>query len=270
MIDSAIRAAVLVAAGTNCDRETMRAFRAAGAEPDRVRIRELVEEPSLLNRYRIVAIPGGFSYGDDLGAGNIFANEIRFLIGEEFQSFVEDGGLVLGICNGFQVLVRSGLLPGLAENRQQVTLTENDSGRFECRWVHLRVSGATSAFVSDEPAPTLFLPVAHAEGKFLTEDTGASGSDERDLLNELEERNQIIFRYTNPDGTSPSYPWNPNGAIGDVAAISDTTGRILGMMPHPERYYQKIQHPMWQRREDLGKPDGLQLFQNGVEAARST
>jgi len=268
--ENPVRAGVLVAAGTNCDRETMRAFRAAGAEAERLHIRSLVDDPDLLDRYRILSIPGGFSYGDDLGAGTIFGNELRFLIGEEFRSFVEDGGLVLGICNGFQVLVRSGLLPGGPDgDRQNVTLTDNDSGRFECRWVHLSISGDRSAFLPDDGMDALFLPVAHAEGKFLTEDATEPTSSDHNLLTELDERGQVIFRYAGPGGTAPSYPWNPNGALSDVAALSDETGQILGMMPHPERFYQPVQHPTWQRRNELETPDGLRLLQTGVETARS-
>jgi phosphoribosylformylglycinamidine synthase len=273
MTDTNIRVLVLVAAGTNCDRETIRAFRQAGAEPDRVHIRELIDDPSQLESYHIVAIPGGFSYGDDLGAGRIFGNEIRFLIGERFQQFVDRGGLVLGICNGFQVLVRSGLLPGGATTRQTVTLSDNDSDRFECRWTHLDVCSSNSAFLSDE-SETLFLPVAHAEGKFVPDqqspgsehDSYTDNGDSKDGPTFIDQ-DQVVLKYTNPDGNDVSYPWNPNGSVGNIAAISDTTGRVLGMMPHPERFYEEVQHPRWQRTEFTSRPDGLRIVRNGVEAA---
>ncbi len=276
MTNPTVRVMVLVAAGTNCDRETIRAFREAGAEPERVHIRKLIDNPSHLESYHIVSIPGGFSYGDDLGAGRIFGNEIRFLIGERFQEFVDRGGLVLGICNGFQVLVRAGLLPGGATGRQIVTLSDNDSDRFECRWTHLKVCNSNSAFLSGGKE-TLFLPVAHAEGKFVPDQHGgetgdqnhSSGSDTGNV-NNLRNRGQIVLEYTNPDGSPVHYPCNPNGSVENIAAVSDPTGRILGMMPHPERFYEPVQHPRWQRADAPLQPDGLRIVQNGVEAAART
>lgn len=273
MTDTNVRVLVLVAAGTNCDRETIRAFREAGAKPERVHIRKLIDDPSRLASYQIVAIPGGFSYGDDLGAGRIFGNEIRFLIGERFQQFVDRGGLVLGICNGFQVLVRSGLLPGGSNTGQTVTLSDNDSDRFECRWTHLDVCNSNSAFLSGDQE-TLFLPVAHAEGKFVpgerTSETGIRSDTHTGGTRNVQtiaRQNQVVLKYTNPREDGVSYPWNPNGSIGNIAAISDPTGRILGMMPHPERYYEPVQHPRWQRTNFTSRPDGLRIVRNGVEAA---
>ncbi len=264
MSENRVRVLVLVAAGTNCDRETVRAFRRAGAEAKRVHVHELIDVPEMLQHYQIITIPGGFSYGDDLGAGRIFGNEIRFLLGETVQDFVEKGGLVLGICNGFQVLVRAGLLPGFQKDRQTVTLAENDSGRFECRWTHLEVCNSTSDFLPDS-IDSLFLPVAHAEGKFIPGGNGTTRSEH--LVRILEEQSQVVLKYRSPSHEPASYPWNPNGSVHDIAAISDSTGRILGMMPHPERFYEQFQHPAWQRGQVSSPPDGLSLIQNGVEAA---
>lgn len=263
---SDVQAMVLVAAGTNCDRESLRAFREAGATAERVHVKDLRENPNLLNRYHLLCIPGGFSYGDDLGAGRIFAAELKHLLGEEVQKFVNRGGLVLGICNGFQVLVKAGLLPGWTEGKQEITLTRNDSGKFEDRWTHLRVEKSTSCFVRED-RDRYFLPVAHMEGKFVP--GGGSGNESSPVLQRLEDENQIVLRYVAPDGGKPNYPWNPNGSTGDIAAISDPSGQILGMMPHPERFYTSFQHPSWTRTPPDDEPDGLRIVKNGIQAIKN-
>ncbi len=271
-MESQVRVLVLVAAGTNCDRETIRAFRAAGAEPERVQIRKLTEETDLLSDYHIIVIPGGFSYGDHVGAGRIFASEIEHLMWEEFNRFIEKGKLILGICNGFQVLAKAGLLPGNNSREQKITLAENDSGKFEDRWVHLKVNSQTSEFITNEEEQ-VFLPVAHAEGKFVSATRRSHSSDNRpesgNVLQELKENDQIIFRYTTPDDREPEYPWNPNGSTDHIAGISDPTGRILGMMPHPERFYSSFQHPKWTRWKNKQQPDGLKIIQNGVNTIQN-
>jgi phosphoribosylformylglycinamidine synthase len=255
------RVLVLRTAGTNCDLETVHAFEVAGGAPERIHIHRLFAQPGLLDRYHILALPGGFTYGDDLGAGRILAAEIRFRLGDEVRRFVEGGKLVLGICNGFQVLVHAGILPGGAVGRGEraVTLTFNESNRFEDRWVWLEAATDRSAFV--EKGRRVFLPVAHGEGRFLVRDRG--------VLEDLEREGQVLFRYVDAQGRSCGYPGNPNGSVGGIAGITDPTGRILGMMPHPERHVHRWQHPTWTRSEN-GPPrgDGFEIFERAVETAR--
>ncbi len=258
------RVMILRACGTNCDRETAFAFAALGADADLVHVNAWLAGSVRLEDYHILAVPGGFTYGDDVMAGRILGNTLRLRLGGEIRRFVESGRLVLGICNGFQVLVRAGILPGPASpgdpwGRQTVSLVLNDSGRYEDRWVHLRLCG-DSVWTEGLPE-VIFLPVAHAEGKFVVEDP-------RDL-DRLAADRRVVFRYCGPDGAETGYPGNPNGSQGAVAAVADATGRVLGMMPHPERHFLSRQHPYWTRRprgETLGA--GASLFANGVRYVR--
>jgi phosphoribosylformylglycinamidine synthase len=255
-----VNAIVLRAAGTNCDEETAHAFELAGAAAERVHIFRLVEHPEELRSYQILAIPGGFTYGDDIAAGKILANELRFRLGSEVRRFIDDGKLVLGICNGFQVLVKAGLLPGWA-GRQEVTLTWNDTGRYEDRWVHLRTEhGSPCVFTAGLEDRILYLPVAHAEGKFVTAGRGP--------LSRLNSRRQVVFRYVTGEGGRAGYPDNPNGSTEGIAGICDDTGRVLGLMPHPERCVSPLSHPRWTRGGLAGPGAGLQLFTNAVAYAR--
>jgi len=248
------RVLVLRAAGINCDCETERAFEMAGADAERVHINRIIEVPSRLHECHILVIPGGFSYGDDVASGRILANELRGKLGEELRRFVDDGKLILGICNGFQVLVKSGLLPGHANGSQTVTLTLNDSNKFEDRWVYLKATSAGCVFVRE--GEDAYLPVAHAEGKFIV--------DSPAHLAALEEAGQVVFRYVGPDGDLAAYPWNPNGSQGNVAGVCDPTGRIFGLMPHPERHVEPTQHPRWTREGLKPAPDGIRVFRNAV------
>ncbi len=260
---------IVRSAGTNCDREAHYAFEEAGAFVERVHITALVARPARLHDYHVLLIPGGFSYGDDLGAGTLLANELTAFLGEELRKFREARKIVLGICNGFQVLVKSGLLPGVPDGqgplagegapRPQATLTNNDSGKFEDRWVHLKVCSRKVDFL-DQGASTLYLPVAHGEGKFVARDEG--------VLRRLEENDQVVFRYVTPDGGPAAYPWNPNGSQGDIAGICDPTGRILGLMPHPERHAEATNHPRWTREGISPRPDGAGLFASAVRYVR--
>lgn len=265
-----IKALILRTAGTNCDRETLFAFRAAGAEADAVHVNALAKDKSVLARYHILAIPGGFTYGDDVASGKVLANELRSNLEKEISRFVSSGKLVIGICNGFQVLIKMGLLPG-GEGRitydVTATLGLNDSGRFEDRWVHLTKGNAPNGrhvcvWTRDLPETT-YIPVAHAEGKFMPRNEKA--------LRELIKNGQVVFRYTNGLGKATEYPGNPNGSVDDIAGVCDVSGRILGLMPHPERHISYLQHPNWRRfgeraRRDLGA--GLRVFENGVNFAR--
>jgi len=245
---------VLRVAGTNCDVETQWAFEKAGAEATRLHVNRLAEKRKLLSTFQVLAIPGGFSYGDDIAAGKVQAVELMHRLGDEVREFVAADKLVIGICNGFQVLVKTGLLPGGSGKAQTVTLAANDSNRFEDRWVQLRVETSRSVFIS--PGQRITLPVAHGEGKFIPANDAA--------LEALRTSGQIVFRYVSPDGTEPGYPDNPNGSVDHVAGICDGTGRILGMMPHPERHVEGWHHPRWTREGLKAKGDGFQMFQNAV------
>jgi len=256
---------VLRTAGTNCDAETAFAFEKAGSTVERVHINRLVAGERKLADYQIVAIPGGFSYGDDIISGRILANELRLRLGDQLQKFIDDGKLMIGICNGFQVMVRAGILPGTLQDNgstafsQTVTLTHNDSGKFEDRWVHLKPFG--KSVWTEGMNEGLFLPVAHAEGKFVPRD--------KDLYQKLKDQGQILFRYSTPEGEYPHYPENPNGSFDDIAGISDRTGRVIGLMPHPERHFLFTQHPSWTRLPKKAKfGDGAKIFENGVNYVR--
>jgi len=254
-----VRVAVVRTAGTNCDVETAYAFEKAGASVDRVHVNCLAEKPGRLSRYHILALPGGFSYGDDIASGKLLANELRFRLEDEIRRFVNDGKLMIGICNGFQVLVKAGLLPGLRRGRVQTTLTFNNSNRFEDRWVHLHAEETPCAFV--QPGEHMYLPVAHGEGKFVAEQA---------VLDELNRKQCVVFRYTGPnDATPPDYPWNPNGSVENIAGICNPTGRIFGLMPHPERHVEPTQHPRWTREGLQREGDGAKVFRNAVTFARS-
>ncbi len=251
-------ALVLRTAGTNCDIETEFALRRAGAETSRLHVNVLRKNPRKLLDFSILVIPGGFSYGDHLGAGQVLANELMTQLRDPLEEFVERGRPVLGICNGFQVLVKTGLLPGLNRWRQEATLTLNDSHRFEDRWTYLQAPDTASALVED--GEFIYLPVAHAEGKFVL--------DAPDMLDEMKDNGQVVFRYTDEDGRPGEYPDNPNGSIDDIAAICDPTGRITGMMPHPERHVLPVQHPRWTREGLKDEGDGLRIFRRAVRFAQ--
>ncbi len=256
-------AIVLRAAGINCDMETEYALELAGAKAERVHINRIIEDKNLLNQYQIVVFPGGFSYGDDVAAGKILANQIVHHLYEPIRKFIDDGKLVLGICNGFQVLVKAGILPGNSTSKQEkVTITYNDSGKFEDRWVYL--SPQTDKCIFIEPGRQIYLPVAHAEGKVVTKD--------QQTLEKLKDEKQIAFKYVDKDGNEGEYPVNPNGSVDSIAGLTDSTGRVLGLMPHPERHVRKTQHPHWsriRRTKDEGRGtkdgDGMTIFNNAVK-----
>ncbi len=245
------RVILLRAPGTNCDEETAFAWEKAGAKVEPVHVNRLIESPGRLAEFQILTIPGGFSYGDDLGAGRILATHLELALGAELTRFHDRGGFILGICNGFQVLVRAGLLPGGIRDRP-ATLAHNESGRFEARWVKLAPTPGLSPFVRfDEP---IELPVAHGEGRFLT-----SMADDLDRLTTT---GQVVLHYCDQQGRpTESYPANPNGSPGGAAALCDPTGRIMGLMPHPERYVEPWHHPRWSRSKARPKQgDGMRIF----------
>ncbi len=259
------RVLVLRAPGTNCDEETAFAFEQAGAVAERVHVNRLIENPALKDRYQILCVPGGFSYGDDIAAGRILATRLRQHLSELVHTFAHGNGdrLILGICNGMQVLMRLGVLTeGVGKaGSTPATLTWNNHGRFEDRWVHLVVDQTPCVFLRD--IERMYLPMAHAEGKFV-----AAGSE---ILDQLREQGRLAIRYARGEQGSVQdevlpFPDNPNGADANVAGVCDASGRVFGLMPHPERHIDPTQHPCWTRRDEQPEfGDGLALFRNAVE-----
>jgi len=283
---------ILRTAGTNCDGETAYAFELAGARAQRVHINEVLAAPARLGEYQILAIPGGFSYGDDIAAGRIFANQIVHHLRDAIRAFISAGKPVIGVCNGFQVLVKTDLLPGTLAGRggQNCTLAHNDCGRFIDRWITLKSLSKrcvwTQGLGSDDeadtpraeaaPAPSVIalsgsagppqpfeLPIAHGEGKFVPADDAVRAA--------LWDNDQVALIYTKPDGSPANreFPHNPNGSVDDIAGVCDASGLVLGLMPHPERFVSAIQHPAWTRRATeqgvtMGDGAGIKLFRNAV------
>jgi phosphoribosylformylglycinamidine synthase I len=250
------RAMILRAPGTNCDHETAHAFERAGGIARRVHVHALARKPSLADDVQVLCIPGGFSYGDDIASGRIFSLELKTRLADALARFRDRGGLILGICNGFQVLLQTGLLladPG--SGAPLASLAHNDSGRFLDRWVPLRAVPGRCVFL--QGMDCFELPVAHGEGRFVTRSAADFAA--------FDAAGQLVLRYAADHQGKPS---NPNGAQGDVAGVCDETGRILGLMPHPERFIDAVQHPAWHGRLDPGSAGaGLTLFVNAVKAA---
>jgi phosphoribosylformylglycinamidine synthase I len=254
------RVCVIKTDGINCDEETFQAFAQAGADCRVVHVNQLRSGEEKLATYQILALPGGFSYGDDVHSGKILAVELTSFLKEQLNAFVDAEKLVIGICNGFQVLVRTGLLPERKLGEIKTTLMVNDSGHFECRWVDLLVENTNCVFTQGLEGKTISVQVAHGEGKFYTN---------METLQEVENRGQVLFRYAGNDG-SPTllYPANPNGSLNAIAGICDTTGRIMGMMPHPERCVGRTQHPNWRRMTGGIESTCQAIFSNAVKYAR--
>lgn len=256
------RVLILRAPGTNCDKETAYAFQQAGAKVELVHVNRLLERPAMAGAFQILCIPGGFSYGDDVAAGRILAAQIQHHLAEQMAAFKAQQKLILGICNGFQVLIKSGvLLDDDPSHGPPATLAWNDSGRFEDRWVRLGTSRSNCVFLQD--IETMYLPVAHAEGKFVARD--------KPTLDALEAAGHLVLRYqrqggkTGSDGNAPvPYPDNPNGSMANVAGVCDRTGRVFGLMPHPERHIDPTHHPRWTRGEASPVGDGMLVFLNAV------
>jgi phosphoribosylformylglycinamidine synthase subunit PurQ / glutaminase len=244
---------ILRAAGTNCDQETAYAFQLAGANTQAIHVNRLLEEASILNDYQILAIPGGFSYGDDINSGRILANQLRHHLAEPLKRFIEAGKPVIGICNGFQILVKTDLLPGPLAGRtgQTCTLTHNDSGRFIDRWVKLQPH--PSKCIWTQNLQPLDLPIAHGEGKFVP----ANDAVRKALWN----ASQVALTYAGDDKAC-------NGSVDCIAGVCDASGLVFGLMPHPERYVDPTQHPAWTRQKPLPEVgSGLAIFQNAVKYA---
>ncbi len=265
MIAGRPRTLVLRTAGTNCDRETVLALEQAGSEVDVLHLHRLLEDPDRLARYAALVVPGGFSYGDDVAAGRVFGLELRHHLLAPLRAFVDRGGVVLGVCNGFQVLVDTGLLDGTADaprRERGYALHANASNRFECRWVTLRAEECACPWL--EPGDVLPMPAAHGEGRFLVRDTA--------VLERLRANGQIALRYVSsgaPDAPA-EYPDNPNGSVDGIAGLCDPTGRVLGLMPHPERNVSPFHHPLWTRQPRRSEGEGLRFYRRMIEfAARS-
>ena len=272
-----VKALVLTGYGLNCDYETHFSLKLAGANPERVHINELLSGTRhgagvRLDNYHILVLGGGFSWADDHGAGVVMAARLRYNVGEEIEEFIRKGKLILGICNGFQALVNLGLLPGFDGDyrSREVALTYNDSGNFVDTWVKLKVEEDTVCIFT-RGISTLELPVRHGEGKFYAD---------QEILDRLIENDQVVMQYADEEGypAQGRWPCNPNGSLYDIAGICDSTGRIFGIMPHPEAYNHYTNHPAWVlKREQLARMgkglereegEGIAVFRNAVEYVR--
>ncbi|MCC7193831.1 MAG: phosphoribosylformylglycinamidine synthase subunit PurQ [Phycisphaeraceae bacterium] len=249
---------ILRTAGTNCDRELAHAFELAGAATQTLHLNELIKDPARIDRFDLIGFPGGFSYGDDIAAGRIFANRLRHHLYEPLKGAIARGVPMIGVCNGFQVLAKLGLLPepeGAGNGRQAVTLADNACGRFIDRWVKLEAQ-ADSVCVWTRGLSSLELPIAHGEGRFVPESDA--------VLERIKQNRQIALRYAADD--------NPNGSTDNIAGVCDPTGLVLGLMPHPERFIHPTNHPQWTRQSAQWMsetPAGLRFFQNAVERVAS-
>jgi len=247
-----VRVLVLRAPGINCDEETAFAWSMAGAQPELIHVNRLLESPSILDGFQVLTIPGGFSHGDAIASGRILGRQLAHHLGDAIARFVGRGGCILGICNGFQVLVRAGWVPGPGCD-VPVTLMVNDSARYEDRWVRVRAERSKSIFF--EAGEEFEFPVAHGEGKFAVAD--AAG------LAALETGGHVALRYVGSGSGPVAFPENPNGSIGAVAGLTDATGQVLGLMPHPERNLFSTSHPAWTSRGSI-ESDGPRLFHRAV------
>jgi phosphoribosylformylglycinamidine synthase subunit PurQ / glutaminase len=247
---------VLRSPGTNCDEETAFGFEKAGADADRVHVRAILDAPKQLEKYQILCFPGGFSYGDDLGAGAVLAHQIRRPLRDGLLAFRDSGKLILGICNGFQILIRTGLIVSdTVDGLPAATLTNNASAKYEDRWVKLKKTSDKCVFLRG--IESMELPVGHGEGRFVAKD--------ETTLHKLDANGQIVLRYTNSN-SEVGYPANPNGSQADAAGICDESGRVFGLMPHPDRHLFPTNHPQWTRKSHLPEHgDGFAVFQNAVQ-----
>ena len=271
---SAVKVLVLTGYGLNCDNETAFAFEQAGATADRVHINALIDGSVRLDDYRIMTFIGGFSWGDDHGAAVVQAVRMKTNIGDKILGFIESGNMVLGICNGFQALVNLGLLPGFDGDytSRSVALTHNDCGNFRDQWVHLAVNPDTPCIFTRGIGQAEF-PVRHGEGKFVADP---------DTIARLVADNQVVMRYADASGAAANgdFPDNPNGSLEDIAGICDPSGRVFGLMPHPEAYNHFTNHPDWTRQKQtrlrngnsspLDPPVGIRIFQNAVDYMRAS
>lgn len=252
---------ILHATGSNRDRDVAWACELAGGLPEIVHINSLAAGERRLGDYQMLVLPGGFSYGDDLGAGKLWAVALRHRLAGEVAAFIAAGRPVLGICNGFQALVKAGLLPGGGDpangSTANATLTRNASAQFECRWVYLQPQPDSPCVFTRGLSEPIYCPVAHGEGRFVTRDAAA--------LAGIEARGGVALRYVDAQGQPADYPWNPNGSQAGIAGVCNPSGTILGLMPHPENHLFPPQHPQYHRGQR--GLSGLPLFENGIRYA---
>lgn len=261
-----VKSLVLDGYGLNCGYETDYSLKLAGANSERVHINELLWKDKSLKDYHILALIGGFSWGDDHGAGVLEASKLKYNLKEELEKFIEDGKLIIGICNGFQTLVNFGLLPGFDRNydSREVALISNDCGNFRDDWVHLKIN-EKSPCIFTKGIKEIDLPIRHGEGKFYAEES---------VIKKLFDENQVVLQYCKGDElANREFPYNPNGSLYDIAGICDSSGRIFGLMPHPEAYNAFTNHPNWTREKEMYKRRGetipkeglgVQIFRNAV------
>ncbi|MCI0705470.1 MAG: phosphoribosylformylglycinamidine synthase subunit PurQ [Planctomycetia bacterium] len=248
-------ALILRAPGTNCDHEAQTAFEMVGGRGTRMHLNALRDNPRLLRDYQILVLPGGFSYGDDVGAGKVQALYMQHFLTDAMRKFRDEEKLILGICNGFQVMLKAGLLMPADEDGPLATLAVNDSGHYEDRWVHLQATPGKCPFLTG--IERLYVPVGHGEGRFVCRKEW--------IAKGLDQASQVVLRYVDAGGQRGGYPINPNGAQDDIAGICDATGLAMGLMPHPDRHLFPTQHPQWTRHGLKSEGDGLQIFRNAVE-----
>ena len=245
---------ILTGYGINADKELKWAFDLAGGNAKIIHLEDVIANPGMLGDFQILAFPGGFSFGDHIASGKVYGNIFKHNLFDQIKNFIEKDKLVIGICNGFQIITKLGLLPNLDDTyRQSASLTENDSGHFENRWVYLKTAKNGSPWLSG--IDRLYLPVRHGEGKFITKD--------QETLKRIADNAQIMLRYFNPESDETDYPFNPNGSIMNIAGISNKKGNVFGLMPHPEAYIFPENHPNWTegKKENL---TGLKIFENGI------
>lgn len=249
---------ILRADGTNCDEELFYAFEKFGGAPEYVQVNQLRSQGKKLNSFQILAIPGGFAYGDDIASGKILAVELISFLKDQLQEFINGKGLILGVCNGLQVLARTGLLPFGNLGKIDATLAQNASGHFECRWVRIKIEKSKAIFLKLYQGQIIDIAVNHGEGQFFSD---------KKMLTKIEKEDLVFCRYVDRKGKpTQKYPDNPNGALNAIAGITDPSGRILGLMPHPEKIVDITQHPNW-RRNDVQAFGGV-VFQSLVEFAQ--
>jgi len=251
-----MKALILSGYGINCEDETLNAFKTAGIKGAIVHVNDLIESPSKLNNFQILALPGGFSYGDHTGSGNAMAHKIKNNLFEYITKFIEQDKLIIGICNGCQILINLGVVPSLNGYKRELALVENDIGTYQCRWIKLKIVNNNSPWLNK--IDHLHLPVAHQEGKFIAD---------KKVIDKLNKKKLIVCKYVNNRGllAKQQFPYNPNGSLEDIAAITNLNGNVLAMMPHPERALYSSQKPDWiiqkRRRKEL-YADGYKIFKN--------
>ena len=257
-----IKALVITGFGLNCETETAAACKLVGMTPEKVHLNDLIAGKRTLDEFQFLCFIGGFSFGDHLGSGTVFANRVKFQLQDQLQKFVDDGKLVIGICNGFQTLTRLGMVPAINGDyfTQQAALAHNDCGVFRDDWCYLKAEKA-SPCVFTRNMEQFKLPLRHGEGKFVATP---------EVMAEIEANNQVALRYCNADGSiATEFPANPNGSTNSIAGICDKTGRIFGLMPHPEAFLSPFNSPDWTRDRANGKiaeeGDGVMIFRNAAD-----